>query len=870
MGDVYLAEDQKLGRKVALKFLPQEFVQNADRLRRFELEARAASGLNHPNIVTIFDVGHSDGHHFIASEYIEGQTLRDRITASGPLTVAQAIDVATQVAAALSAAHAAKIVHRDIKPENIMIREDGYIKVLDFGLAKHDAPASVAGKGSVFPTKTFAQTEPGTVLGTVQYMSPEQARGLDLDSRTDLFSLGVVLYEMTAGRIPFEGATRSDVIVSILNKEPVQLSIRVPDVPPQLEWIVNKALRKDREERYQTAKEMHGDLRALQQKSDPRLGSTVHTSTATSSVPHTSVPVATSSAEYVVQGIRKHKIAAAAVLLVGLIGSFLLWRENRPERTAVATENKSVRISRLTTHGIAGIAAISGDGKLVVYSTESSGQQSLWLKQIATGSNVSIVPPAMVNYIGLTFSQDGNYIYCVRQDPGASVPALYKTPVLGGTPIKILDHVDSPVAASPDGKSLAFVRWHSDEARLMTSAIDGSSLVIQLHMPPPGFISSVAWSPDGSRLFFAGGQGDDLPKLYQTVVGSGKRSVVTEGPWGDFRGVVAGPDPNQLLVSAAHPSTNYFYQVWSIPLGEGSPMRITNDPNNYVGLSASANSTSLVTIQNDRLSDIWITPADGTTGPKQITFERYDGRSGVSWTPDGKILFADRHFDLWLMDRDATNRRLLTSDEHSNRYPFMTPDGNRIIFESWRKHSGGQTCSLWAMSADGSNPQRLIGTKCLTTATCTGSCEWIYFDRHRMGNGIWKIPLTGGEAVEVIKEPTYDPAISPDGKKLAVIDPSKFSIAIYPVTGRSVLTTFKLEDGLEPKFLRWKPDGSAMAYIATKAGISNLWLQAVDGSTATQITNFDRDHIFSFDWFKDGSLVVSRGATQNDVMLIVP
>ncbi|MGH9857492.1 MAG: serine/threonine protein kinase, partial [Acidobacteriota bacterium] len=387
MGDVYLAEDQKLGRKVALKFLPQEFVQHEDRLRRFSQEARAASALNHPNILTIFEIGEADGHHFIASEFIEGETLHDRIAQDGALPIPQAIDIAIQIATALTAAHAAKITHRDLKPENIMIRKDGYVKVLDFGLAKQQQSANEPDQGSVFQTKTFAQTEPGTVLGTFPYMSPEQVRGLDLDSRTDLFSLGTVLYEMIAGRNPFDGATRSDVIASILQQEPVQLSTFVPEVRPELEWIVNKALRKDRDERYQTAREIMGDLKRLQQNSGTASSTTTSTATRVSGT----VAPTVSSAEYVVREIKKRKLAAVAAMII-LVAGIFVWRNFRtPEQAPL--QKQGILISRLTTSGAVGKAAISPDGKLVVYSAGVSGQEGLWLKQIATGSNISILAP---------------------------------------------------------------------------------------------------------------------------------------------------------------------------------------------------------------------------------------------------------------------------------------------------------------------------------------------------------------------------------------------------------------------------------------------------------------------------------------------
>src|SRR5882762_4530783 len=266
MGEVYLAEDTKLGRRVALKILGEEYTTNRDRLNRFEQEASAASALNHPNILTIHEVGSDDGKHFIATEYIDGTTLRRKVSGP-PMDVAEILDIAVQVASALEEAHAAGIIHRDIKPDNIMIRRNGYVKVLDFGLAKltENSTDKTPSDGEA-ATRVMVQTDAGVVMGTAHYMSPEQARGKPVDARTDIWSLGVVMYELIAGRTPFEGETSTDVIVAITQKEPPPIARFAPSVPPEFDWIVTKALRKDRDERYQTIKELLTDLRRLKQR----------------------------------------------------------------------------------------------------------------------------------------------------------------------------------------------------------------------------------------------------------------------------------------------------------------------------------------------------------------------------------------------------------------------------------------------------------------------------------------------------------------------------------------------------------------------------------------------------------------------------
>src|ERR1041384_6128978 len=346
MGVVYLAEDMKLGRKIAIKVLSHEFTTNRDRLHRFEQEASAASNLNHPNILTIHEVGVDDGRHYIATEFIDGSTLR-RKAAAQHLEIPEILDIAVQVASALEEAHTAGIVHRDIKPDNIMVRRNGYVKVLDFGLAKLTETVDRTPSDAEASTRVLVQTDAGVVMGTSHYMSPEQARGKPVDARSDIWSLGVVIYEMVAGRTPFAGETSTDVIVAITQKEPPPLARFAPNVPAELEWIVMKALRKDRDERYQTIKELITDLRRLKQRLEfetelersagPDSATRSRISAPTlSTTPERAVPTEVktvshvSSAEYITNGIKRHKIAAvvALLLVVASASAFYFYRRH--------------------------------------------------------------------------------------------------------------------------------------------------------------------------------------------------------------------------------------------------------------------------------------------------------------------------------------------------------------------------------------------------------------------------------------------------------------------------------------------------------------------------------------------------------------
>ena len=352
MGVVYLAEDMKLGRKVAIKVLSHEYTTNKDRLHRFEQEASAASNLNHPNILTIHEVGNDDGRHYIATEYIDGLTLRRKLAAY-ELPVTEVLDIALQIASALEEAHAAGIVHRDIKPDNIMIRRNGYVKVLDFGLAKLTETIDRTPADGEASTRVLVHTDAGVVMGTSHYMSPEQARGKPVDARSDIWSLGVVIYEMVAGRTPFEGETSTDVIVAITQKEPPPLARFASNVPAELDWIVMKALRKDRDERYQTIKELLTDLRRLKQRLEFEAelerssapgsfsGSRVSEVGAPPTAAERAVPTKTvshvSSAEYIARGIKKHRVAAAVVallLVAATVSAVYLYRRNSTPLTA--------------------------------------------------------------------------------------------------------------------------------------------------------------------------------------------------------------------------------------------------------------------------------------------------------------------------------------------------------------------------------------------------------------------------------------------------------------------------------------------------------------------------------------------------------
>src|ERR1043166_6286167 len=421
MGEVYLARDTQLDRQIAVKLLPAEIARDQQRLHRFLQEARAAAALSHPNIAHIYEIGEADGGYFIAMEYVEGVPL-DRKIGGRPVPVPEALDIAIQITDALDEAHSKGITHRDIKSSNIMITQRGRVKVLDFGLAKVSQTTSASEQISDSQLATRVKTSPGVVMGTVNYMSPEQASGKEMDARTDIWSVGVVLYEMVTGRLPFEGTTPSHIIVAILEKEPLPLSAYVPNVPEALDWIVTETLTKDATERTQTARELMKRLQRLKQRvdaeaeversvsperlslrSDPGTQSGTKAPSSSAATPASTglqtagprpsevaaIPTNLSSAEYVVTQIKGHKkvfvlVAALALLIVSGIG-LALYKFINARRTSIISL-EAAKFTRLTTTGNATGAAISPDGKWLVHVQDDGERKSLWLGQVGAGT----------------------------------------------------------------------------------------------------------------------------------------------------------------------------------------------------------------------------------------------------------------------------------------------------------------------------------------------------------------------------------------------------------------------------------------------------------------------------------------------------
>jgi serine/threonine protein kinase/Tol biopolymer transport system component len=901
MGEVYLALDAQLDRTVALKILPSDVVFNEDRMRRFVQEAKAAAALNHPNIAHIYEIGESNGTHFIAMDYVDGETLGSKIhREKTPLD--RVLKYLAQVAEGLAKAHAAGIVHRDLKPDNIMITQDGYAKILDFGLAKLVEPQATtrAGTDSSGETATaiLAQhSTPGMIMGTVGYMSPEQTQGRtrEIDHRSDIFSFGCILYEAATRHKAFAGKDPLDSLHKIVHAPTPQIKDTNADAPPDLQRIVRRCLAKEPEKRYQSIKEVAIELDELREELKDRLVSTEPSSNGEESVlrsagakmigtqppaAHTGQAVSnsTSSAEYLVSGIKSHK-AGVLLALVGvaftIAGGLALYKYYWSVPTKPMAF-KDVRLTKLTFNGKATSAVISPDGKQVVYVIYDGGLRSLWLRQVATGTDVKLTEPEDTNYFGLTISPDGNFLYYAYGGLSVQNRELFRMPLLGGSPRKVVDNISSPVGFSPDGKQIAFVRSEiqpGGSALIIANADGTEERRVAARKGGPNrfgnlFYGGVAWSPDGKRIATIA-RGSDSAGRFQNVIEvpieGGAESVLTSQRWYQIHRLSWLADGSGLLMTAAETASEArTRQIWHLSYPGGEAQKITNDLNGYTSISLNADSSVLVTIQENHATDIWVAP-DGDAGRANkftSVSSNMDGLDSVRWTPNSKIVFhsmAGARDGIWTMEADGKNRKQLTTSETVDYNPSVTTDGRYVVFVSERTGAPAG----WIMDIDGSNPKKLN----LSGFNPQAADGWVVYPKEQ---SLWKSRIDGGEAVRLSEEQLIRCGVSQDGKMVACsleAPGSPIRLAVLPIDGGSPAKIFDAEFHL-PARMRWTPDGRAVTYIGRENGLADIWSQSIDGGEPKRLTNFKADNIFSFDWSRDNKLVISHGTSTSDVVLM--
>jgi serine/threonine protein kinase len=858
MGEVYRARDPRLGREVALKVLPAAFSEDADRLRRFELEARAAGLLNHPGITAVFDIGSHDGASYVVSELLEGETLRSKL-AGGALPVRKALDFARQIAHGLAAAHDKGIVHRDLKPENLFVTGDGRVKILDFGLAK--VVHAELGSGGDSPTAT-AGTEPGMLLGTIGYMAPEQVRGKPADQRSDIFSFGAILHEMLSGQRAFRGDSAADTLSAILKEEPPELSALNSRVPPGLERVVRHCLEKSPGERFHSAHDLAFQLEAISDQSG--------------SVPGTAVALRPSVSW-------KALASAAAGLGLGVLVGVLLarWSSRPPE----PGEAPSLRY--LTFSGDDWAPTASPDGKLVAFSSDRDGRDRIWLKELRSGSEVPLTSGSDGS---AQFSPDGSAVFFMRSTGARN--ALYRVPVVGGEPRRLLEDLRE-YHPSPDGRRLAFIRTpHEDRntaGDVWIANADGSDARRVSRLAGGWRLESPRWSPDGSRLAAVvqdPGASVTPPRLVAIDPATGSESPIAA----DIRGLVGRlawePSGRALLyteneiISVADLSGRGRLIRLELASGHGRTLLTFPRPIGFGGLVVLPGGALLLDTDLSRqpLREAELR-AGVASGPRFLTHGNAVDRQPV-YSPDGeRIVFSALRgddYDLWELTPRTGSLRKLTDDPSHDWDPALTADGSRLV---WSSNRSGHF-EIWSAAADGSGPRQVSSDGVdAQNPTATPDGAWIvYASTNPTRAGVWKVRADGSQTTQLVADVSaIHPEVSPDGRHVLWFSET-------PGAGRT-LHVQRVEDGQAVDFrieglsawrARWLKGGKQIAFLH-REGRNPLGIYVQDfvpgrDTTASRrrLAGFDSDReTESFGFSRDESRVALSQTEYGAALLLV-
>lgn len=756
MGEVYLAHDAKLARKVALKILPPQFTSDPERIKRFERESRAVSALNHPNLITIYDIGVSDGVHYIATEFVTGKTVRDLI--DDGLKMRDALAIATQVAEALGAAHNAGVLHRDIKPENIMVRPDGYVKVLDFGLAKLNEQAAADGP------PLSAQTQSGLLMGTLAYMSPEQAAGEAVDERSDIWSLGIVLYEMMIGSSPTKGANRLETLGTILSKEPLSATDSHPSLPPELDHILGKALEKDRELRYQTASDFRADLKRLKREIDssPSLPDDNGLRAARRKSAAHAAPAKLWARRTLAWG-------ALAVIVLSLGGWLLATRWFTSKTPAVPDWSRARNVQLTIKEASELFCSLAPDGKSFVYVSFEAGNTDIYWQRVGGKNPTNLTKDSSMSETTPAFSPDGNLIafHSAREPSG-----LYIMEATGENPRRISDVGYHP-SWSPDGKQIVvgeeWVGVHTNKSSSPSALWIIDVATGAKRLLTEGDAAQPSWSPDGGRVAYwywsAEGRGD-----IATIPASGGPPVrITSEDSTDWNPVWS-PDGRHIYFSSDRGGS---MNLWRIAVDEktgkalGAPEAVPTPSRYALSISFSRDGKSLIYVRYESLANLRSMPFDPSSGkvtgePIWVT-RGFTGVSHSQLSPDGEHYVARwprlTQEDIAIFNKDGTNWRALTDDKFQDRRPRWFPDGRSVAFSSDR--SGVN--QIWSINTDGT------GLRQLTFAEGNGASspilspdgKWLaYLQLKDKGANAFVLDLTKGWQVQSPKQLPPVPSLS--------------------------------------------------------------------------------------------------------------
>ncbi len=875
MGVVYEAEDQKLGRSVAIKMLPEATRSDPVATERFWREARAASSLNHPGICTIYELNESGDHPFIVMELLEGQSL-DKLDYRRAMPYPKLLDFGVQVADALAAAHRKGILHRDIKPGNIFVSPSGQAKILDFGLAKfEDADSSLASTlvdggnetevaGVVFPQQLL--TSPGSTLGTIAYMSPEQARGEALDARSDVFSLGVVLYQLATGQHPFIGSTTAVTFDRILNAAPTAPISINPELPLEFERVLNETLEKDREIRCQSAAELRVDLIRLQRQSSGR---------------HASGPIRPDAGVVEVAPPTANKSrtlpAALIVLVVLVIASLFAWR-----LWPRATPFSSMSVSQITNTGTLERIALSGDGKFLAEVKNDAGQRTVWIRNLATNTDTQILSAFPSQYLGLTFSPDANYLYFTRETPDNGVVSrIYTMPVFGGTPRQIVLDVDSAPSLSPDGSRFVYLRWTPDRkdqySEIHIADKDGSN--DQLLYTSINKAEAPVWSPRGSEIAWieVTGTTTAVVKILDRTSKKVRNIAQPRGAAFDrkdqgYSDLAWLADGRHLLIlySKAHSDRE---QIGILDIAGNGFYPLTNDVNAYSQLAITADGKTLATVLTNVDSSLAYYKGDGgkviSSTPLRIT------PTSLAWADEDRLFLITRGIGISQLERTAgTVQPIDTGDLNIGRYINTCQDGH-ILFTAIPKD--GAEPHLFRMNGDGSELTQLTHAGIVRAPFCTPDSQKAYFTIRDQADvllaALWSVPLAGGTPRKEFEAHTRGSfLLTRDAKfaELILVQNLAQSIEIVDLTSLTIVHRLPMDltysEGTAPLF---SPDGKALVDGAISKSGNTLLYEPIDGSPAHFMIDPTHNTITDFAWSPSGSkLGVLQLRKSSDVVLI--